>query len=182
MKRAEKIKLINDINPEWKELVSENGFCEKPTPWTDQVKRVIDEIMGKRRGGGVLSNTLPSRAKDSVWPVTSAFSRQRDDICQCRRPSSPHPGQTEWCAPPNGGREKDGVFVLSNTLSSRAGDSVWPVTSVAARLFPSFSRVRCTIPQANAVSERNLPPARAQSCVERNLLLARARGNDLPHL
>ena len=50
MKRAEKIKLINDINPEWKELVSENGFCEKPTPWTDQVKRVIDEIMGKRRG------------------------------------------------------------------------------------------------------------------------------------
>ena len=50
MKRAEKIKLINDRNPEWKELVSENGFCEKPTPWADQVKRVIDEIMEENHG------------------------------------------------------------------------------------------------------------------------------------
>jgi len=50
MKRAEKIKLINERNPEWKELVTENGFCEKPTPWADQVKRVIDEIMEENQG------------------------------------------------------------------------------------------------------------------------------------
>ena len=51
---------------------------------------------------------LPSRAGDSVWPASSSFYRQRGDIRQCRRPSSPQSGQTEWCALPDGGRGKDG--------------------------------------------------------------------------
>ena len=46
MKRSEKLALINGRNPEWKELVSDRGFCEKPTPWLDQVKRVMDDLMG----------------------------------------------------------------------------------------------------------------------------------------
>ena len=46
MSRNEKLALINKRNPEWKELVTENGFCEKPTLWADQVKRVLNEIIG----------------------------------------------------------------------------------------------------------------------------------------
>jgi putative endonuclease len=45
MKRAEKLALINKRNPEWKELVTEYGFCEKPTPWSEQVKHVMDELI-----------------------------------------------------------------------------------------------------------------------------------------
>ena len=44
MRRAEKIALINTRNPEWKELVTENGFCEKPEPWEEKVKRVMAEL------------------------------------------------------------------------------------------------------------------------------------------
>ena len=44
MSRAEKLSLINLRNPEWKELVNEKGFCEKPIPWSEQVKRVMDEL------------------------------------------------------------------------------------------------------------------------------------------
>ena len=47
MKRSEKLALINGRNPEWKELVSECGFLEKPIPWSEQVKRVMDDLMGK---------------------------------------------------------------------------------------------------------------------------------------
>ena len=98
------------------------------------------------------SVSLPLRAGDSVWPVSSSYSRQRGEIRQCPRPSSPHPGQTEWCAPPDGEGEKTG----GGEDSAVAGD-----VPAAARLFPFLFRVRCTIPQANAVSGRNLPPARA---------------------
>jgi hypothetical protein len=44
MRRAEKIALINARNPEWRELVTENGFCEVPESWEDKVKRVISEL------------------------------------------------------------------------------------------------------------------------------------------
>lgn len=46
MKRCEKLALINNRNPEWKELVTERGFCEKPKPWAEQVKQVMDELTG----------------------------------------------------------------------------------------------------------------------------------------
>ena len=49
MTRNEKLTLINNRNPEWKELVSEYGFCEKPTPWAEQVKRVMDELIGSQQ-------------------------------------------------------------------------------------------------------------------------------------
>ena len=47
MSRSEKLALINHRNPEWKELVTGNGFCEKPVPWAEQVKRVMDELIGR---------------------------------------------------------------------------------------------------------------------------------------
>ena len=68
----------------------------------------------------------------------SLRSRQRGDIRQCRRPSSPQSGQTEWCAPPDEPREKTGGGENSAVA--------WDVPA-AARLFPFLSRVRCTIPQ-----------------------------------
>ena len=57
MTRAEKLALINNRNPEWKELVTEYGFCEKPTPWAEQVKRVMDELIGSQQKQGVLAST-----------------------------------------------------------------------------------------------------------------------------
>ena len=48
MSRNEKLALINKRNPEWKELVTENGFREKPMPWADQVKCVMDELIGSQ--------------------------------------------------------------------------------------------------------------------------------------
>jgi putative endonuclease len=45
MTKSEKLALINKRNPEWKELVTEDGFCEKPIPWAEQVKRVMDELI-----------------------------------------------------------------------------------------------------------------------------------------
>ncbi|MBR6063630.1 MAG: GIY-YIG nuclease family protein [Bacteroidales bacterium] len=47
MTRSEKLTLINNRNPEWKELVTENGFCEKQKTWAEQVKQVMDELLGK---------------------------------------------------------------------------------------------------------------------------------------
>ena len=44
MKRQEKLDLIRKANPNWEELVTENGFCKKPEPWIEQVKRVLDEL------------------------------------------------------------------------------------------------------------------------------------------
>ena len=49
MSRAEKLSLINKRNPEWKELVTEYGFCEKPIPWAEQVKRVMDELISQQK-------------------------------------------------------------------------------------------------------------------------------------
>ena len=49
MSRTEKLALINKRNPKWKELVAEYGFCEKPVPWSEQVKRVMDELIGSRQ-------------------------------------------------------------------------------------------------------------------------------------
>ena len=46
MTRNEKLELINKRNPEWKELVDRYGFCEKPEPWTEKVKRVMNELIG----------------------------------------------------------------------------------------------------------------------------------------
>lgn len=45
MTRAEKIALIVNRNPDWKELVTESGFCEKPEPWSEKVKHVFDDIL-----------------------------------------------------------------------------------------------------------------------------------------
>ena len=80
----------------------------------------------------------------------SLRSRQRGDIRQCRRPSSPQSGQTEWCAPPDEPREKTG----GGENSAVAGS-----VPAAARLFPFLPRVRCTIPQdAPASSGTSCPP------------------------
>ena len=49
MSRQEKIDLINQMNPEWKELVTEKGFMRKPEPWSEQVKRVMDELFGETK-------------------------------------------------------------------------------------------------------------------------------------
>ena len=48
MKRSEKLALINQSNPEWKELVTENGFLNRSEPWEKTVKRVMGEILGKK--------------------------------------------------------------------------------------------------------------------------------------
>ena len=44
MKREKKIALINERNPEWKELVTEKAFCEKTELWSEKVKSVLEEI------------------------------------------------------------------------------------------------------------------------------------------
>ena len=43
--RKAKIALIEERNPEWKELVTEKGFVYDKTPWAEKVKQVIDELM-----------------------------------------------------------------------------------------------------------------------------------------
>ena len=45
MKRQEKIQLIEEKNPEWKELVTEKGFVYDKTPWSEKVKQVLDELL-----------------------------------------------------------------------------------------------------------------------------------------
>ena len=45
MKREEKIRLIENKNPEWKELVTEKGFVRDKTLWRERVKQVMDELM-----------------------------------------------------------------------------------------------------------------------------------------
>lgn len=44
MRRQEKIQLIEEKNPDWKELVTEKGFVYDKTPWSERVKQVLDEI------------------------------------------------------------------------------------------------------------------------------------------
>ena len=48
MRRAEKIALINTKNPEWRELVTEKGFCEMLESWEDKVKRVLGELKNEK--------------------------------------------------------------------------------------------------------------------------------------
>ena len=44
MRRQEKIQMIEEKNPEWKELVTGTGFVHDKTPWSERVKQVIDEL------------------------------------------------------------------------------------------------------------------------------------------
>ena len=50
MRRSEKLALINERNPQWRELVTENGFCEKQESWSEQVKKVMDELKKRYHG------------------------------------------------------------------------------------------------------------------------------------
>ena len=45
LSRKAKIELIEKKNPEWKELVTEKGFVYDKTPWSEKVKRVLDDLM-----------------------------------------------------------------------------------------------------------------------------------------
>ena len=49
MTRQEKIELIESINPEWKELVTEKGFVFDKTSWSERVKQVFDELDGDKQ-------------------------------------------------------------------------------------------------------------------------------------
>ncbi len=51
MSRQEKLDLILAANPNWEELVTENGFCQKPESWSEKVKRVMDELTQDNCGG-----------------------------------------------------------------------------------------------------------------------------------
>jgi len=42
--RKAKIELIEQKNPEWRELVTEKGFVHDKTPWSEKVKQVIDDL------------------------------------------------------------------------------------------------------------------------------------------
>ena len=48
MRRQEKIQLIEEKNPDWKELVTEKGFVYDKTPWSERVKQVLDEIKNEK--------------------------------------------------------------------------------------------------------------------------------------
>ena len=45
MTRKQKEDLINNLNPEWKELVTDKEFVRDKTPWSEKVKEIMDEIM-----------------------------------------------------------------------------------------------------------------------------------------
>ena len=47
MSRKEELDLINKSNPQWMELVTEDGFAKKPEPWSETVKKVMDELIKK---------------------------------------------------------------------------------------------------------------------------------------
>lgn len=44
LSREKKNALINGVNPEWEELATPEGIVRKRELWTEQVKRVIEEI------------------------------------------------------------------------------------------------------------------------------------------
>lgn len=50
MSRNKKIALINERNPEWKELVTEHGFCEKLALWAELTKQTMAEIIAATAG------------------------------------------------------------------------------------------------------------------------------------
>jgi putative endonuclease len=45
LSRKAKIEMIEEKNPEWKELVTEKGFVYDKTPWSEKVKQVIDDLI-----------------------------------------------------------------------------------------------------------------------------------------
>ena len=44
MSREKKNALIKEVNPEWKEMATPEGIVKTQGSWSDQVKRVIEEI------------------------------------------------------------------------------------------------------------------------------------------
>ena len=59
--------LINKVNPEWKELVSEHGFVRIKVSFSDQVKKLVKEIQQK--------NEIPSF--DKLEPGDSSTNEDR---------------------------------------------------------------------------------------------------------
>ena len=45
LSRKAKIEMIEEKNPEWKELVTEKGIVYDKTPWSEKVKQVIDDLI-----------------------------------------------------------------------------------------------------------------------------------------
>ena len=45
LSRKAKIEMIETMNPEWKELVTDKGFVRDKTPWNERVKQVMDELV-----------------------------------------------------------------------------------------------------------------------------------------
>ena len=45
VRRVSKIEIIEEKNPEWKELVTEKGFIYDKTPWSEKVKQVMDDLI-----------------------------------------------------------------------------------------------------------------------------------------
>ena len=45
LSRKAKIELIEKKNPEWKELVTGEGFVYDKTPWSEKVKQVMNDLM-----------------------------------------------------------------------------------------------------------------------------------------
>ena len=45
LSRKAKIEMIENKNPEWKELVTEKGFVYDKTPWSEKVKQVMEDLM-----------------------------------------------------------------------------------------------------------------------------------------
>lgn len=49
MSREKKNALIKEVNPEWKEMATPKGIVKTQGSWSDQVKRVIEEITRKSK-------------------------------------------------------------------------------------------------------------------------------------
>ena len=45
LSREAKIAMIEENNPEWKELVTDKGFVYDKTPWSEKVKQVMNDLM-----------------------------------------------------------------------------------------------------------------------------------------
>ena len=109
----------------------------------------------------VRSHFPPLRAVDSVWPASPSFSRQQSVFRQCRSFPSPQPGQTEWCAPPDGLRGKGGRrggWCRSRIRSGRRPPFPFsfPMRSTIPRDEPASSGTSC--PQADTAERFLLPP------------------------
>ncbi len=47
--RQKKEKLINNINPEWRELVFDDKYKNRKIPFSEQVKAVVDEFLKEKQ-------------------------------------------------------------------------------------------------------------------------------------